>query len=233
MVAYLRVSTIRHQGASGLGIAAQRDAVAEYVARAGCKLLTEYVETETGTKRALDNRPQLQKALAHAKRSGATLVIAKLDRLARNVAFVSSLMESGVKFVAVDFPEANDLTIHILAAVAQHEARMIAQRTRDALAAAKKRGTLLGASNPRSRNLTRAAVLRGSKMGGKRAATMHAKRADEAYSDLYDELLGLRARGFSLSGIAKHLNDLGHTTRTGKEWSPMQVSRVLERADAA
>ena len=135
-VAYYRVSTER-QGQSGLGLEVQENAVLEYLNGGGWKLVGRFVEVESGKR---NDRPELAKALAACRRLGATLVIAKLDRLARNVAFVANLMESGVEFVAYDFPQANRLTIHILAAVAEHEREMISQRTKAALAAAKARG---------------------------------------------------------------------------------------------
>ena len=131
-VAYYRVSTDR-QGVSGLGLEAQRRAVADFAAGRG-GILAEFTEVESGRK---NDRPELRAALAACQRERAILVIAKLDRLARNVAFIAGLMESGVEFVAVDMPQANRLTIHILAAVAEHEREMISQRTRAALQAAK------------------------------------------------------------------------------------------------
>jgi DNA invertase Pin-like site-specific DNA recombinase len=140
-VAYYRVSTAR-QGRSGLGLAAQQAAVHEHLNGGKWRIVAEFTEVESG-KRA-DNRPKLAEALAACRVHGATLIIAKLDRLARNVAFVSNLMEAGVDFEAVDFPAANRLTVHILAAVAEHEARMISERTKAALAAAKRRGVKLG-----------------------------------------------------------------------------------------
>jgi DNA invertase Pin-like site-specific DNA recombinase len=142
-VAYYRVSTAK-QGASGLGLEAQQMAVSEYVGRQGWELVGSFTEIESGKKA---DRPQLLKALEHCRRYKATLVIAKLDRLARNVAFVSNLMEAGTDFVAVDFPHANRLTIHILAAVAEHEREAISARTKAALAAAKARGVKLGNPN--------------------------------------------------------------------------------------
>src|SRR5215204_3064181 len=140
-ISYLRVSTDR-QGKSGLGIEAQRKAVEDYLNGGSWSLAAEFIEIETGTRKG--ERPKLQEALAACRLYSAKLVIAKLDRLARNVNFISNLMESGVDFVAVDFPQANRLTVHILAAVAEHEAAMISQRTRAALAAAKARGKKLG-----------------------------------------------------------------------------------------
>src|SRR3954468_203058 len=142
-VAYYRVSTAK-QGASGLELDAQREAVADYLNGCNWTLAAEFVEVESGKR---NDRPELAKALATCRRTRATLVIAKLGRLARTVAFVSNLMEAGVEFVAVDFPTANRLTIHILAAVAEHEREIISARTKAALAAAKARGTKLGNPN--------------------------------------------------------------------------------------
>ena len=139
-VAYYRVSTDR-QGKSGLGLEAQREAVQSYLNGGSWTLAAEVTEVESGKR---NDRPELDRALGLCRLYGATLVVAKLDRLARNVAFISKLMESGVDFVAVDFPQANRLTVHILAAVAKHEAAMISQRTKAALAAAKARGVKLG-----------------------------------------------------------------------------------------
>lgn len=142
-VAYYRVST-QEQGRSGLGLDAQQEAVRRWLDGAGRTLVAEYTDIESGTH---DARPQLAKAIAHAKNAKAKLLIAKLDRLSRKVSFVANLMDSRVSFVAVDNPSANDLTIHILAAVAQAERKAISERTSAALKAAKARGTVLG--NPR------------------------------------------------------------------------------------
>jgi DNA invertase Pin-like site-specific DNA recombinase len=139
-VAYYRVSTDK-QGRSGLGLEAQREAVRSFLNGGNWSLADAVTEVESGKR---NDRPELDRALGLCRLYGATLVVAKLDRLARNVAFISKLMESGVDFVAVDFPQANRLTVHILAAVAEHEAAMISQRTRAALAAAKARGVKLG-----------------------------------------------------------------------------------------
>lgn len=139
-VSYLRVSTDK-QGRSGLGLEAQREAVSRYLSGGQWTLMAEYVEVESGKR---DSRPQLQAAISHAKATGAKLVIARLDRLARNLHFVSSLQERGVDFVAADMPDANRLTIHIIAAVAESVGRTISENTRTALAAAKARGVKLG-----------------------------------------------------------------------------------------
>src|SRR5438477_9726116 len=140
-VAYYRVSTAR-QGQSGLGLDAQRQAVCDYLAgQAGSQLIAEFTEIESGKR---NNRPELEAALAMCKRAKATLVIAKLDRLARNLAFIANLMESGVDFLATDNPHATKLMVHMLAAFAEHEREQISARTKAALAAAKARGVRLG-----------------------------------------------------------------------------------------
>jgi DNA invertase Pin-like site-specific DNA recombinase len=144
-VAYFRVSTDR-QGKSGLGLDAQRQAVMSYLDGGRWTLVAEFTEVESGKRD--DNRPQLAAAIAACKRQKARLVIAKLDRLSRNLAFIAALMESGVEFVAVDNPHMNKLTIHILAAVAEHEREMISERTKAALQAAKARGKVLGNPQP-------------------------------------------------------------------------------------
>jgi DNA invertase Pin-like site-specific DNA recombinase len=222
LVAYYRVST-QKQGASGLGLEAQVAAVDAYARAHDADVLKTYQEIESG-KRA--DRPELDRALAHAKRSGATLVIAKLDRLARNVHFLSGLMESGVDFIACDNPHANRLTIHILAAVAEDEARRISERTRAALAAYKARGGKLGAARPEVPKLTAEARSRGARAAG---ATARAK-ADADYNDLAPAMVAMRSSGLSLRAIATRLNAEGQTTRRKRPWNPVQVARVLKRA---
>jgi DNA invertase Pin-like site-specific DNA recombinase len=220
LIAYYRVST-RKQEQSGLGLEGQQAAVTEFADRQCTAVLATYTEVETG-KRA--DRPQLAKAIAHARRAQATLVVAKLDRLARNVAFTSALMESGVDFLACDNPYANRLTIHILAAVAEDEARRISERTKAALEAAKRRGVKLGAARPECRNLTAAARRRGARNGG--AAVK--QQADEAYVDLRDFLAALRP-AFSYQQIADILNQRGERTRRGKPWTDVAVLRACNR----
>jgi DNA invertase Pin-like site-specific DNA recombinase len=228
LVAYYRVSTDK-QGRSGLGLEGQEAAVSAHVKATGCSVVASYTEVETGKKDTLDNRPELRKAIAHARRAKATLVVAKLDRLARSVAVTSMLHQSGVVFVCCDNPNANRLTIQILSAVAEDEARRISERTKAALAAYKARGGKLGASRRASRNLTQKARERGAEAAGK----AHARLADEAYADLYDELVELREDGLSLRDIAAKLNGSGFETRRGGKWTAAQVSRVLARAQAA
>lgn len=225
LIGYLRVST-KKQGASGLGLEAQRAAVESYASQLGAKVGEWYTEVETGKSA---DRPQLAKALAHTKRSRATLAVAKLDRLARNVAFTSALMRSGADFVACDNPHANTLTIHILAAVAEDESTRIKARTKDALAAAKLRGTKLGSARPGHWKGHEDRRRIGGEIG--RAASIKAKKlaAKEAYADLLPAMVKDRADGLTLQAIAERLNGAGHTTRHGAKWNPMQVKRVLER----
>ena len=225
VIGYYRVSTAR-QGRSGLGLEGQESAVRAYAAERGCDLIASYTEVETGTRDTLVNRPELLKALAHAKRSKAILVIAKLDRLARSVYVTAELHRSGVEFVATDNPVANKLTIQILAAVAEDEARRISERTKAALAAYKARGGRLGASRPESRNLTMTA----RKKGSLAASKVIRQRAVDSYSDLAPRIAELRKTGKSLRQIADAINDDGHTTRRGRPWNPMQVQRVLARS---
>jgi DNA invertase Pin-like site-specific DNA recombinase len=213
LVAYYRVST-RKQGESGLGLEAQQACVANYACYGQHEIIAAYQEIETG-KRA--DRPELVKAIAHSKRAKATLVIAKLDRLARNVHFLSGLMESRVDFVCCDNPHANRLTLHILAAVAEDEAWRISERTKAALAAYKARGGRLGTPG----NLTRQA--------GRRGAEATRAKARVAYAALLPELRQWRAASLSYREIACLLNGGGRTTRTGGAWNHNQVKRVLTR----
>ena len=211
-VSYVRVSTAR-QGRSGLGLEAQQEAVRSYLNGGNWQLVAEVIEIESGKR---NDRPKLAEALRLCRLHGATLIIAKLDRLARNVAFISNLMESGVEFTAVDFPQANRLTVHILAAVAEHEAKAISTRTRDALAAAKPRGTRLGGDRG---NLPAVA-----KDGAKASVAARIVKADNRASDLAPIIEELRSAGaVSLRQIAAELNAKGIKTVRGKEWSAMQV----------
>ena len=215
-VAYYRVSTTK-QGASGLGLEAQREAVAGHLNGGDWRLAAEFTEIESGRK---NDRPELAKALAACRRIGATLIIAKLDRLARNVAFVSNLMESGVEFVAVDFPTANRLTIHILAAVAEHEREMISARTKAALAAAKARGTKLG--NPAG--LSAAARAKGTAAGVEKRKARVAERA----ADLTPVVAEIRASGrTSLRAIAAELDIRGIPAPRGGKWTAPAVMRLV------
>jgi DNA invertase Pin-like site-specific DNA recombinase len=215
-IAYYRVSTAR-QGKSGLGLEAQRAAVREHLNGGSWKLVAEFTEVESGKR---SDRPKLAEALKECRLRGAKLIIAKLDRLARNVAFISNLMESNVEFEAVDFPQANRLTIHIMAAIAEHEAKMISDRTRVALAAAKARGKQLGGFRGRAGTATDCAQAR-------RART---DKANARAADLAPIIEDIRASGGkSLRSIAEELNGRGISAPRGGEWSAAQVRAVIAR----
>jgi DNA invertase Pin-like site-specific DNA recombinase len=199
---YLRVSTDR-QGERGHGLDAQRKAVADYLNGGAWELMGEFVEVESGKR---NGRPKLAEALAACKKHHARLVIAKLDRLSRNVAFIATLMDGKIDFVCCDFPSANRLTLHILAAVAEHEREMIAKRTKEGLAAAKAKGVVLG-----NRDLAAA---------NKAGAIERARAIGPALA----ELAGLSARA-----AAAELNTRKVATPTGAPWSAKTVIRARER----
>ncbi|MFC7478196.1 recombinase family protein [Dankookia sp. GCM10030260] len=207
-VAYYRVSTDR-QGRSGLGLDAQRAAVASFMVSRG-ELSAEFVEVESGRK---NDRPQLASALEQCRRQRATLVIAKLDRLARNVAFVASPMESGVEFVAVDNPHADKLMLHMLSAFAEHEQRQISVRTKAALAAAQARGVKLGGPNPA------AAAARGR-------ATLEVQEAPTRAKAL-PIIQRMRGEGASLRAIIAVLETEGVPPLRGRAWHPETVRKML------
>lgn len=215
-VTYLRVSTDR-QGKSGLGLEAQRKAVLDYTAGKG-EIAAEFVEIESGKR---NNRPQLTRALAEAKRVGAVLLIAKLDRLARNVAFIANLLESGVEIAAADMPEANRFLLHVMAAVAEHEAQAISDRTKAALAAAKARGVALGWSMPSRQEEQRRA--------SKKGAAMTAQKADRHAVNVLPVIREIATGGASLRQIAAALNERGIKTARGGLWYAATVRNVLAR----
>jgi DNA invertase Pin-like site-specific DNA recombinase len=191
--------------------------VAQYLNGGNWQLAAEVVEVESGKR---NDRPKLAEALRLCRIHGATLIIAKLDRLARNVAFTSNLMESGVDFVAVDFPQANRLTIHILAAVAEHEAQMISERTKAALARSTKK---LGGFRPNGKAPTREHALMSAQVRQAKAAA-RAKDLAPILTELW------KGGAESYGSIAKQLTDRGIPTARGKsEWSPMQVKRLVDR----
>ena len=215
-ISYLRVSTQR-QGKSGLGLEAQREAVSGYLNGGKWILIAEVVEVESGKR---SDRPKLAQALSLCRLHKATLLVAKLDRLARNVAFISALMESGVKFVAVDLPEVNEMVIHILASVAQGEAKAISDRTRVALAAAKARGTSLGGLRWNSADI-------GSK-GHRASLRSRREKAAKYRTDVLPVIQEKQRQGAdSLRAIADALNADGTPAPRGGQWSAVQVQRIL------
>jgi len=207
-IAYFRVSTDR-QGRSGLGLDAQREAVLRHITTHAGKLIAEFCEIESGKR---NDRPQLAAAIAAAKRAKATLIIAKLDRLARNVHFVSGLMESGVDFVAADNPHANKLMVHLLAAFAEHEREQISQRTKDALAAARARGVRLG------------------RHGANCLAPANRAAAIDRARQLAPVLTELKSAGMSARQMAAELTARGVATTSGGRWHAQTILRMIDRA---
>ena len=221
LVAYERVSTAR-QGASGLGLEAQRKTIEDFAVSRGAEVLARFTEVESGRKA---NRPELAKALHLAKVTGATLVIAKLNRLSRNAAFLLALRDSGVRFVAVDMPEANDLTVGIMALVAQAEREAISRRTKEALAVAKARGIKLG--NPNG-----AASLRRAGKGGAALRAAVSANADVFAADLAAVVEDMRGDGhLSLRGMAAELTARGIRTRRRGVWGVGNVKGLLLKVD--
>jgi len=214
IVTYYRVSTAQ-QGKSGLGLEAQRAAVAAYLNGGLWEVVAEFEEVETGKgSNALDRRPQLRAALAACKKHGATLLIAKLDRLARNVHFVSGLLESGIDFVAADMPQANKVMIQMHAVMSEWERDQISARTKAALTAAKARGVALGSAG--AANL-------------KPNIEARQDAADAFAEGLRPVLEGLRSKGLSQRAMLVALNDARVSAPKGGVWSLVQLQRVLER----
>ncbi|MDO9004588.1 MAG: recombinase family protein [Aquabacterium sp.] len=213
-ISYYRVSTTK-QGQSGLGLEAQQAAVFSFLSQRNAELAGEFREVETGKgAEPLAKRPQLRAALNACRKNNATLIIAKLDRLARNVHFVSGLMESQVRFIACDMPEANELTIHIMAAFAEHEAKRISQRTKEALAIAKARGVQLGSAGPKN--------LRPNIEQRRQEAIIFANKLRPLFN-------GMNARGLSQRAMAKELNDLNVPTPKGGIWRISQIQRIFHK----
>jgi DNA invertase Pin-like site-specific DNA recombinase len=250
LVAYYRVSTGK-QGKSGLGLSGQRAAVLTHEKATGCKLVAEYTEVETGKGKGED-RPELQRAIAHANFARATLVIAKMDRLTRNLAFLTRLEEGKVDFTACDMPNASKMTIRIMVMVAEDELERISERTRaglaayraenrlpnklhelypngipdDVLALYEPRRGLLGASLPECRNLTP----EGRQRGAEKAGRIHAETAEKFNGFIAPRIHQLREGGLTLQAIADTLNAEGVRTRRDREWSHVQIRNILKRS---
>lgn len=204
-VAYFRVSTAK-QGKSGLGLAAQKTAIEQFLSPDD-DVIAEFVEIQSGRK---DQRIELWKAIGHAKKSNAKILIAKLDRFSRKVSFIASIMEEGLGLVVAEMPHASDFQLHIFAALAQEERRLISERTRNALREAKKRGVELGKN-------------------GKLLAIRNRAEANERAIALAPFILPLLQKGMSFSAIARHLNENGVPTARGKMFFPQQVGNIVRR----
>jgi DNA invertase Pin-like site-specific DNA recombinase len=219
VVAYHRVSTAR-QGASGLGLEAQSKAISDFATHRRATVIRTFREIESGKN---NKRPELAKALHLCKVTGATLLISKLDRLSRNAAFLLTLRDSGVKFIAADMPDANDLTVGVMALVAQQEREAISKRTREALAAAKARGVKLG--NPNGSQ-----ALRRARTGNKASVREIQAQADRRASDLRPIIEDLRLQGIrSLAALSTALNERGLLTPRGGKWHKSTVRLLLDR----
>lgn len=219
LVSYHRVSTAK-QGSSGLGLEAQQASIEVYRERIGASLVASFTEVESGKN---NQRPELLKALHHAKVTGSVLVIAKLDRLSRNAAFLITLQDSGVKFVAADMPEANNFTVGIMALVAQQEREATSKRTKEALQAAKARGKRLG--NPNGA----AALLRAGKGNTAGVEAVKVKAQDYA-QEMKAVVEHLQAQGkTSLGSLAEALNGGGYRTPRGGSWYKTSVANLLAR----
>lgn len=218
-VTYLRVSTDK-QGRSGLGLEAQQAAIDAFVQPDDRLLALPYIEVESGTK---SDRPQLREAMERCRKTGATLLIARLDRLARSVAFISALMETGINFVACDMPNATPFMLHIYAAVAEEEARAISKRTKVALAAAKARGVKLGGDRG-----YRPKTAPDARLGGEAVRRQADHDAHSITHDI-DAIRLERGADISLQGIARELNERTVATPRSGVWTATGVRRVLAR----
>lgn len=206
IVAYMRVST-KNQGKSGLGLEAQRGKIAEFVIAHDGELIAKYIDVESGSK---NERMELQKAIAHTKRVKGTLVIAKLDRISRRVSFIANLMESGISFKVAEMGDATEFQLHIYAALAQEERRLISERTKAALVAAKARGVELGKN-------------------GKVLAKKNKRTATKFAETIKDNLLSLRSQGLSFNAIAIELNNQEIQSYAGKKWYGASAQRAYLR----
>lgn len=227
LISYLRVST-RKQGRSGLGEDAQRHAVENFAAAHNASIIGEFVEIESGKKA---DRPKLKEAMQDCKQCGATLIVAKLDRMARNVKLLLTLVDSGVPVVFCDFPEINTadpitgrLILTMLAAVAEFEGRRISQRTKEGLQARKRKGLPMGAQNHSFRFSRKQ-----QSIGASKSAQTRRAKGDEFYAGLRPKLESLKNAGFTLQEIADKMNAEGRLDRKGKQWTILRVSLALRR----
>lgn len=222
-VSYVRVSTVK-QGTSGLGLEAQRKAVADYLNGGNWELLEEFTEVESGKR---NDRPELQKALAACRATGARLLVAKIDRLSRDAHFLLGLQKAGVDFVAADMPSANEITVGVMALVAEQERKATSQRTKAALAAAKERGVVLGTNN-----LTDDGRVKGQEAG----RAVRTQKADQFARDRYtliEKLRGTGEKAMPYRKIAERLTDKKILTASGKStsWTAAAVQRIIKRIE--
>lgn len=208
-ISYLRVST-KSQEKSGLGLDAQKERIARFLSDSGMVLVAEYIDVESGAK---NDRSALNRAIAHVKKTDGTLVIAKLDRISRRVSFIAALMESGINFKVAEMADASEFQLHIYAALAQEERRLISERTKAALKAVKERGGRLGTH--------------GSVLAEKNKTT-----AVKFAQALKGELIELRSRGLSFKQIANELNGMGIPSFTGGLWHGATVQRAYIRVSS-
>jgi DNA invertase Pin-like site-specific DNA recombinase len=214
LVTYYRVST-QKQGRSGLGLEAQKSAAMEFIRTQGGVELASFTEIESGK---INDRPKLEAALLRCRQAHATLLVAKLDRLSRNAAFLFNLRDSGVKFQALDIPEANTLTLGVMAVLAQHEREIISARTRAALAARRARGLPLGTPRDMSAYAVQASAL---------ASVTNTEKAKARADLVAPAIKAARMAGCAtLRRIAEHLDELGVTTPRGKKWTPTAVANA-------
>ena len=221
-IVYYRVSTKR-QGTSGLGLDAQRDAVLNYIQRTNSRVVEEYTEIESGK---CSDRVQLNAAIKRVQVLGCKLLIAKLDRLSRDLNFITELSKSGVQFVCADMPEANKLTINLLACIAENERDLISQRTKAALCQAKKRGVRLGSANPKVYRALREKFY-GRPLKDTHSVKVEAKKFADKMRVVIEPLF--RKTNMGVSEIAEHLNDCGVPSRNNCKWSPSTVYRLVSR----
>lgn len=215
-VSYYRVSR-KEQGLSGLGLSAQKTSVINFVKNQEGIIIQEFTEIETGTNKR--ERVEIHKAIQQAKKEGAILIIAKLDRLSRNVNFISSLMDAGIEFLAVDMPSANNFTIHIFSALAEQEAKLISSRTRLALAELKKKGIKLGNPN----NLNEEARAKGVERIKENALNNDKNRQAQSV------IVSCKEKGMSYRQIAEYLNNLNFKTRYGNKFLAPTVHQLYSR----
>ena len=220
-VAYYRVSTSK-QGNSGLGLDAQKKSVADYLNGASGKLVDEFVEVESGKN---CNRVEFENAVKACRAKNAVLIVAKLDRLSRNVHFLTGLREAGIEFVCCDMPSANSFTVNVYAALAEEECRLISERTRAGLAAARARGIKLG----KPENLNEIDKQKGRKIG----LEVRKQKAKEFFNNIVDVVRSLKNSRLSLQKIAIQLNSDGYSTRRGGRWHSNTVKRIIDSSTAA